>query len=60
MTAGTVTMCVLRKPPEQDPAGGTVPTESLSLFRVERAAPDSEDQKQIRRTRCFHSVMEMF
>ena len=60
MTAGMVTACVLGKPPEQDPAGGPVPTESLSLFRVERAAPDGEDQKQIRRTRGFHSVMEMF
>ena len=59
MTAGTVTTCVLGKPSGQDPAGGTVPTESLSLFRAERVAPDSEDQKRIR-TRCFHSVMEMF
>lgn len=36
MTAGMVTACVLGKPPEQDPAGGPVPTESLSLFRAER------------------------
>ena len=49
-----------QKAPEQNPAWGTVSTESLSLFRAERAAPNSEDQKQIRRTRCFHSVMEMF
>ena len=36
MTTGMVTTCVLGKPLEQDPAGCTVPTESLSLFRVER------------------------